>query len=105
MAYSIIVSQYKIKTAPTAFHFANLYQNHHPLVSPLSIPNEPGYKLYIHIQSKERYATGKGIARRWVLSSEVNSPCILYYHGGCFVSGGCDSHDPQLRQLALEKRL
>lgn len=27
-------------------------------------------------------------------------PCILYYHGGCFVSGGFLTHDPQLRQLA-----
>lgn len=27
-------------------------------------------------------------------------PCALYYHGGCFVSGGFATHDNQLRQLA-----
>ena len=27
-------------------------------------------------------------------------PCVIYYHGGCFVSGGFSTHDNQLRQLA-----
>jgi acetyl esterase len=27
-------------------------------------------------------------------------PTIIYYHGGCFVSGGFATHDNQLRQLA-----
>ncbi|MGX5102290.1 alpha/beta hydrolase [Enterobacter cloacae] len=27
-------------------------------------------------------------------------PAALYYHGGCFISGGFDTHDNQLRQLA-----
>lgn len=27
-------------------------------------------------------------------------PCVIYYHGGCFVSGGFATHDNQLRQLA-----
>lgn len=27
-------------------------------------------------------------------------PCVIYYHGGCFVSGGFATHDKQLRQLA-----
>lgn len=27
-------------------------------------------------------------------------PCVIYYHGGCFVSGGFLTHDHQLRQLA-----
>jgi acetyl esterase len=27
-------------------------------------------------------------------------PTIVYYHGGCFVSGGFATHDNQLRQLA-----
>lgn len=36
--------------------------------------------------------------------SPLNAPEILpaaiYYHGGCFISGGFDTHDNQLRQLA-----
>lgn len=28
-------------------------------------------------------------------------PCVIYYHGGCFVSGGFATHDNQLRQLAF----
>lgn len=27
-------------------------------------------------------------------------PTLIYYHGGCFVSGGFATHDNQLRQLA-----
>lgn len=28
-------------------------------------------------------------------------PAVIYYHGGCFVSGGFATHDNQLRQLAF----
>ncbi|HHP7426929.1 TPA: alpha/beta hydrolase [Enterobacter roggenkampii] len=27
-------------------------------------------------------------------------PAAIYYHGGCYISGGFDTHDNQLRQLA-----
>jgi acetyl esterase len=27
-------------------------------------------------------------------------PTVIYYHGGCFISGGFETHDNQLRQLA-----
>ena len=31
-------------------------------------------------------------------------PAAIYYHGGCFISGGFATHDRQLRQLAYESR-
>ncbi|WP_105608265.1 alpha/beta hydrolase [Cronobacter sakazakii] len=35
------------------------------------------------------------------LNRENALPAIIYYHGGCFVSGGFATHDNQLRQLAF----
>lgn len=35
------------------------------------------------------------------LNDETVLPAIIYYHGGCFVSGGFFTHDNQLRQLAF----
>lgn len=29
-----------------------------------------------------------------------NLPLVVYFHGGCFVSGGFDTHEQQLRQIA-----
>lgn len=38
------------------------------------------------------------------LNATGKLPCIIYYHGGCFVSGGFATHDNQLRQLAFYSR-
>ena len=34
-------------------------------------------------------------------TDEVNLPVTVYFHGGCFISGGFDTHNAQLRQIAL----
>ncbi|WP_432464401.1 alpha/beta hydrolase [Agarivorans sp. QJM3NY_33] len=33
-------------------------------------------------------------------SNEASLPITLYFHGGCFISGGFNTHQQQLRQLA-----
>ncbi|NIF59813.1 alpha/beta hydrolase [Enterobacter sp. Ap-916] len=35
------------------------------------------------------------------LDASGTLPTVIYYHGGCFVSGGFATHDNQLRQLAF----
>jgi len=34
------------------------------------------------------------------LNADSHLPAVIYFHGGCFVSGGFATHDNQLRQLA-----
>lgn len=36
------------------------------------------------------------------LNAPETLPASIYYHGGCFISGGFDTHDNQLRQLAFK---
>lgn len=47
--------------------------------------------------------TLEGITFRVVspLNAKGALPTVIYYHGGCFVSGGFATHDHQLRQLAF----
>ena len=44
----------------------------------------------------------QGLTLRVVSPLNVTSPlpAVIYFHGGCFVSGGFATHDNQLRQLA-----
>lgn len=35
-------------------------------------------------------------------SAAKDLPVVIYYHGGCFVSGGVETHNQQLRKLANE---
>ncbi|NOJ21206.1 alpha/beta hydrolase [Vibrio coralliilyticus] len=35
-------------------------------------------------------------------SNASHLPITIYFHGGCFISGGFDTHEQQLRQLAAE---
>ncbi|MCU6667592.1 alpha/beta hydrolase [Enterobacteriaceae bacterium H4N4] len=35
------------------------------------------------------------------LNAPETLPAVIYYHGGCFISGGFNTHDNQLRQLAF----
>ncbi|MDA8478699.1 alpha/beta hydrolase [Citrobacter sp. Awk 4] len=53
----------------------------------------------VHIQTVER----EGMLFRVYspLRGPAILPTVIYYHGGCFVSGGFATHDKQLRQLAF----
>lgn len=46
--------------------------------------------------------TQEGLTLRVVspLNASGALPTVIYYHGGCFISGGFATHDNQLRQLA-----
>lgn len=45
--------------------------------------------------------TIEGLSLRIYKSSDqINLPILIYYHGGCFVSGDFETHDRQLRLLA-----
>lgn len=48
----------------------------------------------------------EGLTFRVVTPLNANAPLptVIYFHGGCFVSGGFATHDKQLRQLAKESQ-
>jgi len=52
----------------------------------------------VHIEDLEL----EGLTLRIVspLNAASHLPAVIYFHGGCFVSGGFATHDNQLRQLA-----
>lgn len=50
-------------------------------------------------QVKDKEIDG-AILRIFKPSDECNLPVVIYFHGGCFVSGDFETHDQQLRKLA-----
>ena len=40
--------------------------------------------------------------RVYKASSETDLPVIIYFHGGCFVSGSFDTHEQQVREIAYQ---
>lgn len=55
----------------------------------------------IRVASKDIVLEGMTFRVISPLSATRSLPCVIYYHGGCFVSGGFATHDNQLRQLAF----
>ncbi|WP_435953031.1 alpha/beta hydrolase [Dryocola sp. BD626] len=53
----------------------------------------------VHVEDK--IIDGVSIRIVSPLKGEKKLPAVIYYHGGCFVSGGFSTHDNQLRQLAF----
>ncbi|WP_420745098.1 alpha/beta hydrolase [Photobacterium damselae] len=50
-------------------------------------------------QVKDKEIDG-AILRIFKPSDKCDLPVVIYFHGGCFVSGGFETHDQQLRKLA-----
>ncbi|WP_157277651.1 alpha/beta hydrolase [Paenibacillus taiwanensis] len=68
-----------------------------------------GYVDSIHLAGEELPIwsvadyTMEGIRLRvYRPSTEVNLPMMIYYHGGCFVSGDLETHDRQLRHICRD---
>lgn len=53
----------------------------------------------VHVET--RVLEGMTIRVFSPLNAPETLPATVYYHGGCFISGGFDTHDNQLRQLAF----
>ena len=54
----------------------------------------------IRVKSEDIVLEGMTLRVISPLNAAHSLPCVIYYHGGCFVSGGFITHDNQLRQLA-----
>ncbi|MGO3413595.1 MAG: alpha/beta hydrolase [Kluyvera intermedia] len=54
----------------------------------------------IRVKSEDIVLEGMTLRVISPLNAAYSLPCVIYYHGGCFVSGGFITHDNQLRQLA-----
>ncbi|MFP1920320.1 alpha/beta hydrolase [Lonsdalea quercina] len=56
------------------------------------------------VSVEERTLQGRCLRIYSPLQAPSNVPAIVYYHGGCFVSGGFATHDNTLRQLAYHSQ-
>lgn len=56
------------------------------------------------VNVEERELQGLNLRIYSPLQAPSHTPAIVYYHGGCFVSGGFATHDNTLRQLAFHSQ-
>ena len=54
----------------------------------------------VPVETVEEIEIGDLELRLYRPAGEQPRPVLIYYHGGCFVSGDFETHDPQLRSIA-----